>query len=262
VHTSPCAGRPRLTTSTRAPARSSSASVGGLAQCLELGDDDRVQHRDEHTALRAVVDDTLMRRSGRKVFGAGWHHDPLAAGRGRVAWANNWVVAGILVDLPFLPHRSVCLPVLARLWQPKHTATRLGLAVELVTLLAQHHPDRAVHLIADAAYAGKTLQRLPANVTVTVRRPAPLRAVGRRVVGGLVVASPAQPDHAAGDGELPASPGAAAFRPAPASDHLTPGGPAMAERAGVGGRARDRYGVPLDLVPDHGGRRKGEVDPG
>jgi DDE superfamily endonuclease len=58
--------------------------------------------------LRVVVDDTLMRRSGRKVFGAGWHHDPLAAGRRRVAWGNNWVVLGVLVDLPFVPQR--CSP--------------------------------------------------------------------------------------------------------------------------------------------------------
>jgi hypothetical protein len=28
--------------------------------------------------VRLVVDDTLMRRAGRKVFGAAWHHDPLA----------------------------------------------------------------------------------------------------------------------------------------------------------------------------------------
>jgi hypothetical protein len=42
--------------------------------------------------LLLVVDDTLFRRSGRKVFGAAWHHDPLA--RGKVAWGNNWVVVG------------------------------------------------------------------------------------------------------------------------------------------------------------------------
>src|SRR5215218_9736482 len=56
---------------------------------------------DQDAPLRVVVDDTLMRRSGRKVFGAGWHHDPLASGRRRVAWGNNWVDLGVLVDLPF-----------------------------------------------------------------------------------------------------------------------------------------------------------------
>jgi len=46
--------------------------------------------------VRLVADDTLMRRSGRKIFGAAWHHDPLAPGRHRIAWANNWVVVGVL----------------------------------------------------------------------------------------------------------------------------------------------------------------------
>src|SRR6266540_4152045 len=42
--------------------------------------------------VRLVVDDTLFRRSGRKIFGTGWHHDPLGVGRDAVAWGNNWVV--------------------------------------------------------------------------------------------------------------------------------------------------------------------------
>jgi DDE superfamily endonuclease len=56
--------------------------------------------------LDLVVDDTLFRRSGRKVWGAAWHHDPLAAGgKGRrpVPWGNCWVVVGVLVRLPFVP---------------------------------------------------------------------------------------------------------------------------------------------------------------
>jgi hypothetical protein len=118
--------------------------------------------------LLLVVDDTLFRRSGRKVFGAAWHHDPLA--RGKVAWGNNWVVVGVLVRLPFLPQRAVCLPVLARLWRPKQPGrTKLTLAVELVGMVARRCPDRPIHLTADAAYAGRALRDLPSNVTVTTR---------------------------------------------------------------------------------------------
>jgi hypothetical protein len=119
--------------------------------------------------VRLVADDTLMRRSGRKVFGTGWHHDPLAPGRHRVAWANNWVVVGVLVGLPFVPHRPVCLPVLARLWQPKHTPGRLDLAVELVELVCGHLGPRRVDLLCDGAYAGKALRNLPPQATVTTR---------------------------------------------------------------------------------------------
>ena len=45
-----------------------------------------------------------------------------------------WVVAGIIVQLPFLS-RPVCLPVLARLWRPRHTG-KMAHARELAELLA------------------------------------------------------------------------------------------------------------------------------
>lgn len=138
--------------------------------------------------VRLVADDTLMRRTGRKIFGAGWHHDPLAPGRHRVAWANNWVVLGVLVDLPMLPHRPVCLPILARLWRPKHTPGRLDLATELVRVVCGHLGDRRVDLVCDGAYAGRQLRELPTQVTVTCRlradaalhRLAPPRRPGQR----------------------------------------------------------------------------------
>jgi hypothetical protein len=120
--------------------------------------------------LVVVVDDTLFRRSGRKVWGAAWHHDPLGKGGKPVAWANSWVVLGVLVDLPFVPQRAVCLPVVCRLWRPRQPdRTKLSLAVELVGLIAARYPDRGLHLVGDAAYAGKTLRGLPAQATVTTR---------------------------------------------------------------------------------------------
>jgi DDE superfamily endonuclease len=120
--------------------------------------------------IRLVVDDSLFRRTGRKVFGAAWHYDAAAPGRRRTAWGNNWVVVGVLARLPFVAHRPVCLPVLARLWQPRQPGrSRLDLACELVGLLASRYPDRQVHLVGDAAYAGRALRGLPKQVTVTTR---------------------------------------------------------------------------------------------
>jgi hypothetical protein len=79
-------------------------------------------------------------------------------------------VVGVLVRLPFVPQRAVCLPVLARLWRPKRPdRTKLHLAVELVGLVAARYPDRRLHLVGDAAYAGKTLRDLPERATVTTR---------------------------------------------------------------------------------------------
>ena len=71
-------------------------------------------------ALTLAVDDTLFKRSGKKVFGVAWHHDGAAKGPKPIGFGNCWVVAGIVVQLPFLS-RPVFLPVLARLWRPRHT---------------------------------------------------------------------------------------------------------------------------------------------
>jgi hypothetical protein len=68
-------------------------------------------------AIRVVVNDTLVKRSGRKVFGVAWHHDGAAKGRKPVGLSNCWVVAGIVGELPEVT-RPVCPPVLARLWRP------------------------------------------------------------------------------------------------------------------------------------------------
>ncbi|HYN52601.1 MAG TPA: transposase, partial [Thermoleophilaceae bacterium] len=97
--------------------------------------------------LLVAIDDTLLHRLGRKVHGCFWHHDATAnSERAAVAWGNNWVVVGLVVRLSFL-ERSVCLPVLFRLWQPKrkHIAkdkpdpqrpAKPALARELTDLLA------------------------------------------------------------------------------------------------------------------------------
>jgi hypothetical protein len=70
-------------------------------------------------AVLVAVDDTLLKRLGRKIHGCFWHHDATAnSQRSATAWGNNWVVVGICVKLPFLEH-TVCLPVLFRLWQPR-----------------------------------------------------------------------------------------------------------------------------------------------
>ena len=119
--------------------------------------------------LVLAVDDTLWHRTGRKLHGAAWHHDGNGPGRHRPAWGHRWVVVGVIVHLPFVT-RAVCLPILARLWQPGDPDhTPLVLARELVDLACGHLGDRQVHLVGDAAYIGKPLQGLPTHVTVTAR---------------------------------------------------------------------------------------------
>jgi hypothetical protein len=112
----------------------------------------------------------LFHRASRRLPLAAFHHDPTAAAGRRIGWGHCWVVVGILVKLPFVPHRQVCLPVLARLWHPRdRDHTKLVLAHQMIHLLAARHPNRQLHVVADAAYAGSSPLGLPARVTLTTR---------------------------------------------------------------------------------------------
>jgi hypothetical protein len=70
--------------------------------------------------LIVVVDDTLFKRWGRQVHHAVWTHDGAAQGGNKIARGNRWVVAGIVVRLPWCT-APVYLPVLFRLWAGKDT---------------------------------------------------------------------------------------------------------------------------------------------
>jgi DDE superfamily endonuclease len=58
------------------------------------------------SAVTIAVDDTLFKRSGKKVFGATWHHDGAAKGPKPIGFGNCWVVAGIVVPRPPPDHRT------------------------------------------------------------------------------------------------------------------------------------------------------------
>ena len=118
-----------------------------------------------------AIDDTLFQRTGPKVHAIGWFHDGSVNGPHQVGLGNNWVIAAIVVTLPVLS-RPVALPVLARLVHKDlkpAPASRLVLARQMTAALAAALPDRQIHVVADAAYAGKELRRLPAAVTWTTR---------------------------------------------------------------------------------------------
>jgi hypothetical protein len=66
--------------------------------------------------------------------------------------------------------RPVALPVLEKLVVKGTTsASRLWLARQMAGLLADALPGRDIHVVADAAYAGKELRKLPGQVTWTTR---------------------------------------------------------------------------------------------
>lgn len=135
-----------------------------------------------------AVDDTLCRRRGLALYGAGMHHDPLISSRNKplVSWGHDWVVLCILIVHPFwAPTKVFALPVAARLYRnrqglakgkkekakakkpkvgPNHR-TRPELAVELIKLAASWFPNDALIVTGDSAYGGKSvLSNLPKNV--------------------------------------------------------------------------------------------------
>ena len=107
--------------------------------------------------------------AGARLVGV-WHHRRAHRLFAAARWSADALGLVVLVRLPFVPQRAVCLPVMCRLWRPKQPdRTKLHLAVELVTLVAERYPDRQIHLTGDAAYAGKTLRDLPEQVQLTTR---------------------------------------------------------------------------------------------
>lgn len=166
-----------------------------------------------------VVDDTLCRRRGRRMFGVGMHYDAALTGR-RLSNANAslksrghcWVVLGVVVCFPFRPGFRYCLPVLFRLYHNTRSAarhrrpyrTKVELAVELLGLACGAFPHTRFHLLADSAYGGRNLlNHLPGNCELTCRwinnaalyAPAPPPAPGgrgRRRVRGPRLPGPGQ----------------------------------------------------------------------
>jgi len=130
-------------------------------------------------AITVAVGDSVFRRCGRKVHGAGWQHDGSAPSRSKISFGTCFVTAGIVVALPFCT-RPVCLPVLARLNIPRNRArargrhgwqpgSKVSQAAALVTRLAAAFPGRRLHVAAGAYYHGSQVKDLPASVTWTCR---------------------------------------------------------------------------------------------
>ena len=110
--------------------------------------------------LYLVVDDTLLHKRGKKVYGLGWFRDAVASTAKRVATAsgNNWVVMGLAIPIPFCPDQILCLPLLARLHLPdKGSPSCVDLAAEMLAEILQRFPDRQIVLVGDGAYAANGL---------------------------------------------------------------------------------------------------------
>lgn len=140
----------------------------------------------EGSPLTVAVDGTFFRRWGRHVAEARWAYDGSAQGGKKTAFGNTWVILALVVRLPCCPS-PVALPVLFRLWRGKGAASHVQLAAELLKLLRDAFPGRAVHGTGDAAFHGGALviegvtwtTRLPSSAVLYGPKPPPTGRRGR-----------------------------------------------------------------------------------
>ncbi len=118
--------------------------------------------------LYLVVDDTLLHKRGKHVYGLGWFRDAVASTAKRVATAsgNHWVVIGLAIGIPGTT-KIYCLPIYAKLHLAgKNRPSEAALAREMLQDILAWFPERKLVFIGDGAYsASKLLADLDPRVT-------------------------------------------------------------------------------------------------
>ncbi|EDM81565.1 transposase, IS4 [Plesiocystis pacifica SIR-1] len=149
---------------------------------------------DPDQPLELILDDTLSKHRGPKIFGLDAHLDAVRSTKTvrMFAFGHVWVVLAISVELPF-SQRHWALPIAFRLYQtvkgcekrgvPYKKKTELGR--DMVDMVARWAPDIRFRVLADSAYANATLIKgRPSNVTFigSMRTDSVLTAVPTKFV--------------------------------------------------------------------------------
>jgi hypothetical protein len=147
--------------------------------------------------IELAIDDTLARKRGLMVYGAGMHHDPLMSSKAKTItnWGHDWVVLCLVIRHPEWALTKVfSLPFCFPLYRNRQGSTkgnkktpkqdpkqqrrqkakqghntphrtRPELAVEMVQIVPGWLPDRQFIVPGDSAYGGgSVLQKLPENI--------------------------------------------------------------------------------------------------
>ena len=106
------------------------------------------------TSLTLVLDDTLVPKVGRGIFGTGYHHQSSSPRPGAI-WGHNWVVLAVVVRAG--PCGFIALPFWISLYRakkscpPKQFRTRTQLALEALEATRGWF-EGPITLLADGAY--------------------------------------------------------------------------------------------------------------
>jgi DDE superfamily endonuclease len=122
-----------------------------------------------------AADDTIERRSGRKIKAKGCYRDPVRSSRKHVVkcFGLKWVVLTILVPVPWSA-RVWALPFLTTLCWPEGAGRRAGhktsidLARQMVLQVRRWLPERELILVLDGGFAAVDLARACQRHRVTM----------------------------------------------------------------------------------------------
>lgn len=109
--------------------------------------------------LYLIVDDTLLHKRGKHVYGLGWFRDAVASTAKRVATAsgNNWVVLALAVPVP-KTEIILALPLLARLHVVgKNQPSQPDLAKAMLLDVLGWYPQFRFVLLGDGGYSAENL---------------------------------------------------------------------------------------------------------
>ena len=156
---------------------------------------------DDCDPLVFAIDETLERRYGKRISALGYYRDATRSSRSRVAKTSGlrWASAALLSPISFAGRRWA-LPVLTapalssavRERNGERPKTLIDVARQMMACLSRWLPDRKLVVVADGAYAVKSLlkatQTMPNPITFVARlrmdaslhAPPPPRRPGQR----------------------------------------------------------------------------------
>jgi DDE superfamily endonuclease len=98
-----------------------------------------------------AVDDTLCRKRGLTLYGAGMHYDPLISSRAKplVSWGHDWVVLCLIVVKPFwAPSKVFALPIAMWLYRNRQGLTK-----------GEEEPRQSLQTRSQSSYSARTGSR-------------------------------------------------------------------------------------------------------
>jgi hypothetical protein len=124
-----------------------------------------------------TADDSLCRKRGLTLYGAGMHYDPLISSRSKklVSWGHNWVALSVIIVHPFwAPTKVFALPIAARLYINRQGLTKgkksRGKSAEAQKTKGKTTAQKAKGKTTAKAKANKTTAKAKAKANKTTAK--------------------------------------------------------------------------------------------